>query len=147
MRATTHANKVSRDALAPGLFSDSLQRINIRPGANGSQPTCTTGFFTSVREMDPSINVIPVERYWFLTWTTYGSWLPGDRRGYTGTIIDESGRTTNQNKYGTPSVPPNHHLADTARQNLKSRPVVLSLPQAEQLLINSRKHQPIANGY
>jgi hypothetical protein len=22
-----------------------------------------------------------IDRYWFLTWTTYGTWLPGDVRG------------------------------------------------------------------
>ena len=23
-----------------------------------------------------------IDRIWFLTWTTYGTWLPGDERGF-----------------------------------------------------------------
>src|SRR5947209_816005 len=27
-----------------------------------------------------------MDRYWFLTWTTYGTWLPGDARGFVGRV-------------------------------------------------------------
>ncbi len=29
---------------------------------------------------------LTMDRYWFLTWTTYGPWLPGDRRGFVGPV-------------------------------------------------------------
>jgi hypothetical protein len=30
-----------------------------------------------------------MDRYWFLTSTTYGNWLPGDPRGFVSGVIDE----------------------------------------------------------
>jgi REP element-mobilizing transposase RayT len=30
----------------------------------------------------------PIDRAWLLTWTTYGSWLPGDERGFIGRVRD-----------------------------------------------------------
>ncbi len=27
---------------------------------------------------------------WLLTWTTYGTWLPGDERGFVGNVIEEA---------------------------------------------------------
>ena len=32
-----------------------------------------------------------MDRYWLLTWTTYGTWLPGDRRGFVSNVLDGSG--------------------------------------------------------
>jgi hypothetical protein len=26
---------------------------------------------------------------WLLTWTTYGTWLPGDERGFVGNVVEE----------------------------------------------------------
>jgi hypothetical protein len=26
---------------------------------------------------------------WLLTWTTYGTWLPGDERGFVGNVLEE----------------------------------------------------------
>ena len=31
-----------------------------------------------------------MDRYWLLTSTTYGNWLPGDPRGFVSTIHDDS---------------------------------------------------------
>ena len=36
--------------------------------------------------MTEPINFIPIDRNWFLTWTTYGTWLPGDPRGFVGSL-------------------------------------------------------------
>ena len=27
---------------------------------------------------------------WLLTWTTYGTWLPGDERGFVGNVVEET---------------------------------------------------------
>jgi hypothetical protein len=43
-----------------------------------------------------------MDRFWLLTWTTYGSWLPGDRRGFVGKLRDETGRPIIHNEPGTP---------------------------------------------
>ena len=32
-----------------------------------------------------------MDRHWFLTWTTYGSWLPGDPRGFVSQLRDDYG--------------------------------------------------------
>jgi REP element-mobilizing transposase RayT len=50
-----------------------------------------------------------MDRYWFLTWTTYGTWLPGDQRGFVSEVFDEAGNTVLHNVPGTPydkDVPP-----------------------------------------
>lgn len=41
------------------------------------------------------------DRYWFLTWTTYGTWLPGDRRGFVSDIKADDGTTIRHNVPGT----------------------------------------------
>ena len=82
--------------------------------------------------MEP-VNLLAVDRYWFLTWTTYGTWLPGDPRGYVGVVTDETGTAVNHNQYGTPAALPNERLRESARRSLKSSPIVLTLPQAESL--------------
>ena len=84
--------------------------------------------------MLPAINFIPVDRYWFLTWTTYGTWLPGDERGFVGVAPDESGRMVMHNQPNTPSAPPRSGLRQSAENRLKAAPVVLNIDQAEALL-------------
>lgn len=39
---------------------------------------------------------------WLLTWTTYGTWLPGDERGFVSPVQDESGKRVIHNIYETP---------------------------------------------
>ncbi len=79
------------------------------------------------------IRLIQVDRYWFLTWTTYGSWLPGDARGYVGWAADDTGQIVLHNRPQTPSAPSNPALRKAAIAQLKSPPIVLHLPQAEAL--------------
>ena len=33
---------------------------------------------------------------WLLTWTTYGTWLPGDERGFVGNVVEEATNDTVQ---------------------------------------------------
>lgn len=84
--------------------------------------------------MTPDMNFIAVDRHWFLTWTTYGSWLPGDRRGFVGRVLDESGEFINRNELGTPPAFPNEALLESSRNLLKSPPVSLNNLQARELL-------------
>ena len=81
-----------------------------------------------------AVNFIVVDRHWFLTWTTYGTWLPGDRRGFVGEAVDDSGKLVEHNRFGTPTAPPNPQWREAAERNLKSPPVVFSVPQAKALL-------------
>ncbi len=54
---------------------------------------------------------------YFLTWTTYGTWLPGDERNW----VDRHHLST------TPAIqPPNPQLQAYARTMLKEEPVILS---------------------
>jgi hypothetical protein len=66
---------------------------------------------------DNGVNLLDIQRYWFLTWTTYGSWLPGDKRGFTD---DEN------NSPDTPSAPPNPSLQAFAKQQMKGSTIFLS---------------------
>jgi REP element-mobilizing transposase RayT len=81
-----------------------------------------------------SINFIPIDRYWFLTWTTYGTWLPGDRRGFVGSLENESGEILEHNVPGTPLAPPTPRLNRAAKRRLKADPIVLQVAQADLLL-------------
>ena len=72
------------------------------------------------------------DRFWLLTWTTYGTWLPGDGRGSITTIRDEpSGEWYRPNEYGTPVVPPSSGLEFLARGRMTGPPVRLNQEMAE----------------
>src|SRR6266540_502234 len=43
-----------------------------------------------------------VDRYWLLTTTTYGTWLPGDERGFVSNLANEAGKGERHNVPGTP---------------------------------------------
>jgi len=83
--------------------------------------------------MNP-VNFIAVDRHWFLTWTTYGTWLPGSERGFVGEVRDESGQFVNFNEPGTLPAMPNAALLNSAERNLKSKPILLERLQATALL-------------
>ena len=44
-----------------------------------------------------------MDRYWLLTWTTFGTWLPGDQRGFVGRERAADGRQSWLNVPGTPA--------------------------------------------
>ena len=83
--------------------------------------------------MTAPVNIIAVDRYWFLTWTTYGTWLPGDERGFVGEVLNESGEFFNFNELNTPPAPPNSNLRDAAERVMKSPPLFLDHSQATAL--------------
>ena len=79
---------------------------------------------------------------WLITWTTYGSWLPGDPRGFVSAVRDADGHRVIHNVYGTEydrNVP---KLARFAVRRLRGRPIRLTQPQAE--IVLHQMHQTIA---
>ena len=92
----------------------------------------------------------PADRYWFLTWTTYGTWLPGDTRGFVSNAWDGSNSWPRNNRPGTPSDRDIPLLAHMARQNLAGPPIRLTQSQADELLVqftetaNCRRWQLLA---
>ena len=76
------------------------------------------------------VNTIGVDRYWLLTCTTYGTWLPGDHRGFVGTALDEHGNLINYNQPSTPAALPNTKLESAITQGLKCPPIVFQANHA-----------------
>jgi REP element-mobilizing transposase RayT len=76
-----------------------------------------------------------IDRYWFLTWTMYGQWLPGDPRGSV-TRIELPGQShrEEQDEFGTPRTEAIPDLNESARKRLKCDPIYLTLEHAEKLL-------------
>jgi REP element-mobilizing transposase RayT len=81
---------------------------------------------------------MPVEiarvRHWLLTSTTYGTWLPGDARGFVSTVRDGDGPRVWHNASGTPYDEDMPGLRQSARQLLAGNPVLLSADQAAVIL-------------
>lgn len=72
-----------------------------------------------------------MDRYWLLTWTTYGTWLPGDGRGFVSEIRDEAGNKVLHNTPGTTcdrDIPP---LQTYAASTMTEEAVWLDLAQAQ----------------
>jgi len=74
------------------------------------------------------------DRYWFLTWTTYGTWLPGHQRGFVSDVKRDDGTTVRHNVPGTEYDADLPELTAHAESLLKSASVRLSKVQAELLL-------------
>lgn len=70
-------------------------------------------------------------RCWLLTWTTYGTWLPGDARGFVSPIQDESGQRVIHNVHDTPYDADMPRLRAYAQRVQKQPTVWLSAEQAE----------------
>lgn len=75
------------------------------------------------------------DRYWFLTWTTYGTWLPGDPRGSVTSVKVGPGQRHRQNQLGTPFASAMPGLRSHATQLAHGPPIFLIVEQAEQVLM------------
>ena len=75
-----------------------------------------------------------MDRYWFLTSTTYGTWLPGDERGFVGETRDAFGIKWLNNLPGSPYNEPNPRLLAFAASQLKGPPIRLVKLQVDVLL-------------
>ncbi len=76
-----------------------------------------------------------MDRFWFLTWRTYGTWLPGDARGFVDPVVDDEGNRVIHNVPGTPLDSNNPLLQEYARQVMKGEPVYLSADHASALIV------------
>jgi REP element-mobilizing transposase RayT len=74
-----------------------------------------------------------MDRFWLLTWTTYGTWLPGDSRGFVSEVRDESGEKVLHNTSGTPCDADLPGLQAYASAIMTEDAVRLDLAQAEAL--------------
>ncbi len=81
-----------------------------------------------------------MSRWWLLTNTTYGTWLPGDGRGFVGHVWEhrqedlEDDSRVNHGMPGTPYDVAMPGLWRKAEENLKGPPIQLDLAQAEAAL-------------
>ena len=78
-------------------------------------------------------------RHWFLTWRTYGSWLPGDDRGFVGPALNRTDARTLANDPGSPPHPTSPPLRDHARAVMKAEPVRLGAAQAADVFAQLRE--------
>jgi hypothetical protein len=73
----------------------------------------------------------PHRRYWLLTWTTYGTWLPGEDRGFVSTVRENSNeRRKRRNELGTDYSRAMAGLRRASQSRLKCPPIYLSIEQA-----------------
>ena len=72
-------------------------------------------------------------RIWFLTWTTYGTWLPGDERGFVSPKFEGPISQKRNNVPGTEYDEGRPALRELAKQRLAGPPVFLILKQANVL--------------
>jgi len=72
--------------------------------------------------------------YWLLTWTTYGTWLPGEERGFVSNVRVGPGPEVRHNVPGTPYDRAMPGLKAAARAQMKGEPVALTAEQAAAVL-------------
>jgi hypothetical protein len=70
-----------------------------------------------------------VDRYWFFTWRTYGTWLPGEP-GFVGHYVTTTGQRVIENVPSQPTAEPMPPLADYARSVQLAPAVYLTSSQA-----------------
>jgi REP element-mobilizing transposase RayT len=70
-------------------------------------------------------------RYWLLTWTTYGTWLPGDARGSVTRLREGTeGPRIERDVFDTPYTDSIPNLASSSAERLKGEPILLTQEQA-----------------
>src|SRR5262245_7241574 len=74
-----------------------------------------------------------MDRYWLLTSTTFGNWLPGDARGFVSPVRNSSGLQQIHNIPGTEYDRDIVRLRAYAQDNLKGPPILLKVAKAEAL--------------
>lgn len=76
------------------------------------------------------MNLASFDRIWFLTWTTYGTWLPGDPRGFVSPKFDEDTPERRHNEPGRAYDAGRRSLQRLARNKLVGNPVQLTQENA-----------------
>jgi hypothetical protein len=77
--------------------------------------------------------------YWFFTWRTYASWLPG-QEGFVGHYRDGAGRRVIDHTYGRPATSAIPALEHFARQALRAAPVILTTAHARAVADQMHAH-------
>jgi hypothetical protein len=72
-----------------------------------------------------------MDRFWLLTSTMYGNWLPGDERGFVGTVRTPLGLQQIHNLPGSEYDRDVGWLRHAATSQLKGPPIALNFSQAE----------------
>jgi REP element-mobilizing transposase RayT len=75
-----------------------------------------------------------MDRYWLLTWTTYGTWLPGDERGFVSNVANAQRVGERHNTPGSECDADMPALQQWMQQRLVGGPLRLNRIQAEALL-------------
>lgn len=78
-------------------------------------------------------------RHWLITSTTYGAWLPGDRRGFVSTVRVDDGPRQRHNEFDTPYDADMSGLRATARALMKGPPVLLTAEKSAIVLSQLRE--------
>jgi REP element-mobilizing transposase RayT len=73
-------------------------------------------------------------RTWLLTWTTYGTWLPGDDRGFVSNVDDGHGQAKRWNQVGSETSAKQRGLQLHARSNMSGDVIYLNSEFAQPLL-------------
>jgi len=74
-----------------------------------------------------------VDRYWLLTSHAYGTWLPGDKRGFVGWVEDPGNKLVKRNRPKTATEPGNAPLRQFAQSQMKSDAIWFTSREAELL--------------
>jgi REP element-mobilizing transposase RayT len=75
-----------------------------------------------------------MDRCWLLTWTTYGTWLPGDPRGFVSNVAGSGGKGVRHNEPGQPCDASMPTLQQYMQGQLKGEPILLRPEHASVLL-------------
>lgn len=78
-------------------------------------------------------------QWWLLTSTTYGTWLPGDERGFVGRVLEQrqGDKQTHPQEHDQPGTPYDQHipkLKAASAHLMKAEPVWLTPDQAQVVL-------------
>jgi REP element-mobilizing transposase RayT len=74
------------------------------------------------------------KKAWLLTWTTYGTWLPGDERGFVSSVRTAHGDKAVHNQPDTPYDADHPNLMRHAQKLMVSEPVRLNRHHAEAVM-------------
>jgi REP element-mobilizing transposase RayT len=81
------------------------------------------------------VEQLELQRYWLITSTTYGTWLPGDDRAFVSNVrVDDQEHEVRHNRTGQEYDRNMRRLEEHARSNLGADPVILNRSQAQILV-------------
>jgi hypothetical protein len=75
-----------------------------------------------------------MDRNWLFTWTCYGTWLPGDTRGFVGNVRQADGAQVTHNLPGTPYDADLPGLVAYTREHMTRPPVTLGRAEADAVI-------------